>query len=123
MQDYILDIKHQLICVKSLHDNCGCFKCKEQSGGSESLVENYQKNKVITKKILPTMGRILKQQNSTFLKMLVFLTMNAMKPLPIYQKKYLKIIFGKLKSVKRKKPLEDKQTVIELMRALKVQNG
>jgi len=31
MREYLEDVsKNALICVKELHDNCGCFRCKEE---------------------------------------------------------------------------------------------
>jgi hypothetical protein len=31
MEEYLLDVsKNVLICVKSLHDGCECYKCREE---------------------------------------------------------------------------------------------
>ena len=46
MFEYAIDIKNQPICVKSLHDNCGCFRCKEErekQKEKETRKENEEK--------------------------------------------------------------------------------
>ena len=33
MEEYLLDVsKNQIICVRELHDNCGCYRCREERG-------------------------------------------------------------------------------------------
>jgi len=42
MQEYLLDVsKNVLICVRELHDNCGCYRCREERNeGKKGAGEN-----------------------------------------------------------------------------------